>query len=225
MSCDLGENVTQLEYLPALTPGGTLRLDTLARIASVLRDGGLAVLPTETGYMLAAVATDVEAVTGVFTAKKRDLSHTMHVACASLSMAAHFADLTPMGVRLLGALTPGPCTVVAASTGLLPDRLVTMNGTVGIRIPDHPATLQVLAELGTPLTATSVNESGTAYRAPSRAMLAELAWPAGRTVCVVDAGDTSSHALASTLVLTTGVEPVILRQGPVTLSQIKDVLG
>ena len=217
--------MTQLEYLPAPTPAGTLRLAAVARIADVLRGGGLAVLPTETGYMLAAVATDVDAVTGVFTAKKRSLEHPMHVACASLSMAARYADMTPMGARLLGALTPGPCTVVAASTGRLPDRLVTMNGTVGIRIPDHPATLQVLAELGVPLTANSVKESGTAYRAPDRAMLAELAWPAGRTVCVVDAGDTASFGLASTLVLTTGAEPVILRQGPVTLETMRQVLA
>lgn len=219
------ENVTQLEYLPAPTPAGTLRLAALARIADVLCGGGLAVLPTETGYMLAAVATDVDAVTGIFTAKRRSLDHPMHVACASLSMASRYADLTPMGARLLGALTPGPCTVVAASTGLLPDRLVTVNGTVGIRIPDHPATLQVVAEVGTPLTATSVNESGTAYRAPDRAMLSELAWPAGRTVCVVDAGDTTTYALASTLVLTTGDEPVILRQGPVTLETMHQVLA
>lgn len=217
--------MTQLEYLPALTPAGTLRLGALARIADVLRGGGLAVLPTETGYMLAAAATDIDAVTGVFAAKKRSLDHPMHVACASLSMAARYAELTPMGTRLLGALTPGPCTVVAASTGLLPDRLVTMNGTVGIRIPDHPATLAVLAEVGVPLTATSVNESGTAYRAPDRAMLSELAWPDGRTVCVVDAGDTAPHALASTLVLTTGEEPVILRQGPVTLETMRQVLA
>jgi L-threonylcarbamoyladenylate synthase len=217
-------NVAEFVYLAGLSPAGTLRLAALARIAAVLRSGGLAVLPTETGYMLAAVATNVDAVTDVFAAKRRSHANPVHVACASLSMAARYADLSPMGALLLGSLTPGPCTVVAAARSVLPDRLVTVSGTVGIRIPDHPATLQVLAEVDLPLTATSVNESGTAYRAPDAAVLAGLAWPAGQTVCVLDAGDTRPYSLASTLVRTTGAEPEILRAGPITIERIKQVL-
>jgi L-threonylcarbamoyladenylate synthase len=130
-----------------------------------------------------------------------------------------------MGALLLGALTPGPCTIVALKTPLLPDSLVSLNGTVGIRVPDHPATLQVIAEVDAPLTATSVNESGTAYRAPDEAVLAGLAWPVGQTVCVLDAGDTTPYSSASTLVRTTGAEPEILRAGPITAEQIKRVLA
>jgi L-threonylcarbamoyladenylate synthase len=217
--------VTEFVYLDGLTQSGTLRLAALARIASVLRSGGLAVLPTETGYMLAAVATDENAVTSVFTAKKRNPANPVHVACSSLAMAARYARLTPMATRLLGELTPGPVTVVAAKTDLLPDRLVTINGTVGIRIPDHPAALSVIAEVGSPLTATSVNESGTAYRAPDAETLAGLAWPAEQTVCVLNAGDQTPYSLASTLVRTTGDTPEILRQGPITAEQIKQVLA
>lgn len=217
--------MAELEYLDDLSSSGTLRLGALDRVVSVLLGGGLAVLPTETGYMLAAVATDVAAVTRVFVAKGRSLDHPMHVACASLGMASRYASLTPMGVALLGALTPGPCTVVAAATSLLPDRLVTLNGTVGIRVPDHPATLQVVAAVDLPLTATSVNESGTAYRAPTPEVLAGLRWPGDQAVCVLDAGDTTPYGLASTLVLTTGGAPQILRQGPVTADQIERVLG
>ncbi len=217
-------NVTEFVYVDDVSPSGTLRLAALARIAGVLRHGGLAVLPTETGYMLAAVATNVDAVTDVFVTKRRSESNPVHVACASLSMAARYADLTPMAALLLGSLTPGPCTVVAAKTPLLPDRLVTVNETVGIRIPDHPATLQIIAEVDAPLTATSVNESGTAYRAPDRTVLAGLAWPADQTVCVLDVGDTTPYSLASTLVRTTGNEPEILRQGPITAERIQEVL-
>jgi len=217
--------VTKFVYLDGLTPAGTLRLAALARIASVLRSGGLAVLPTETGYMLAAVATNEAAVTSVFTAKKRSTANPVHVACSSLTMAGRYARLTPMATRLLGELTPGPVTVVAEKTTLLPDRLVTINGTVGIRIPDHPAALAVIAEVGEPLTATSVNESGTPYRAPDAETLAGLAWPAEQTVCVLNAGDQTPYSLASTLVRTTGDTPEILRQGPITAEQIKEVLA
>lgn len=208
-----------------ISTSGTLRLADVATIADVLTAGGLAVLPTETGYMLAAVATDVPAVARAFAAKKRDTANPMHVACSSLAMAARYAKLTPDATAIVGALTPGPVTVVVEQTDLLPDRLVTLNGTVGIRVPDHPATLQVIAEVGAPLTASSVNESGTAYQAPDEATLAAMAWPADRPVCVVEAGDATRYQQPSTLVRLTGATPEILRQGPIDEATIKAAIN
>src|SRR5215469_784279 len=139
-----------------------LTLSEVARIAGSLRSGSLAVLPTETGYMLAALANSMPAIERAFAVKQRDPAQVMHVACASVAMAASVGKLTPAALRLLGAFTPGPLSVIVAKTAALPDRLVTVNGTVGIRVPDHPATLQVIAEVGVPLTATSLNVSGAA---------------------------------------------------------------
>lgn len=210
--------------LGPLSPSGTLRLADLHTAVAVLRAGGLAVLPTETGYLLAAVATDLAAVERAFAAKKRSHANPMHVACASLSMAARFADLTPAAVSVLGALTPGPVTAVVRQSDLLPDRLVTVDGTVGIRVPDHPATLQVIAELGVPVTASSVNESGKAYAEPDAETLASLAWPADHPVCVLLAGDATRYGAPSTLVRLTGDSPEILRQGPIDEAAIKAAL-
>ena len=211
--------------LGPLSPAGTLRLADVRTAADMLRAGGLAVLPTETGYLLAAVATDVAAVERAFAAKKRSEANPMHVACASLSMAARFADLTPAAQSVLGTLTPGPVTVVVRQSALLPDRLVTVNGTVGVRVPDHPATLQVIAELGVPVTASSVNESGTAYAEPTAQTLESLAWPAGHPVCVLLAGDATRYGAPSTLVRLTGDSPEILRQGPIDETAIKAAIS
>jgi L-threonylcarbamoyladenylate synthase len=215
--------VTEFAFLSS-RPSGTLRLADVRLVADVLRKGGLAVLPTETGHMLAAVATDLDAVESAFAAKKRDRAKAMHVACSSLSMAERFALLTPSAVRVLGALTPGPVTVVVRQSALLPDRLVTLDGTVGIRVPDHPATLQVIAEIGAPLTATSLNESGSASVGPDQATLSALAWPDGHIVHVVDADAVPAHSAASTLVrLIDDVE--VLRAGPVDANAIRAVLA
>jgi L-threonylcarbamoyladenylate synthase len=214
--------VTEFAFLSS-SSSGTLRLADARRVADVLRHGGLAVLPTETGHMLAAVATDPDAVERAFAAKKRDRAKAMHVACSSLSMAERFAALTPSAVRVLGALTPGPVTVVVRQTALLPDRLVTLDGTVGIRVPDHPATLQVIAEVGSPLTATSLNESGTASVGPDQATLSALAWPDGLVVHVVDADAVPTYSAASTLVRLTG-DVEVLRAGPIDSDAIRAVL-
>jgi len=128
-------------------------------------------------------------------------------------------------VRVLGALTPGPVTVVVQRSSLLPDRLVTLDGTVGIRVPDHPATLQVIAEVGEPLTATSLNESGAAYTAPDQTTLDRLDWPAEHVVYVINGMDTASYPLPSTLVRMTSSGPEILRPGPISKETILNALN
>lgn len=216
--------MTSFEYLP-LTGNKQLRFGDAARIVSLLDGGGLAVLPTETGYMIAADATNVEAVTKVFTTKGRSFANPMHVACGSLAMAGRYAQLTPAAVRIMGAFTPGPLTMVLPKTPLLPDTLVTKDGTVGIRVPDHPATLQVVELLGRPVTATSLNRSGEESAPLERPYLETLGWPAAEpAVAVVEDKTSITESRPSTLATLVDGDPVILRDGPVTRADVERVL-
>jgi len=190
-------------------------------IADSLQRGGLAVLPTETGYMLAAMATSPMGVDRAFAVKGRAASNVVHVACASLRMAREVGVLTPRALRILGGLTPGPVTVIVEKTPLLPDRLVTLNGTVGIRVPEHPATLQVIGEVGAPLTATSLNASGAEPTVIADMDLGLLNWPQGETVYVIKDDDAIAYTMPSTLVRVLGGELEILRPGPVSEQEIR----
>jgi L-threonylcarbamoyladenylate synthase len=215
--------MAQFIFLRPRSESGTLRLVDVAAIADNLRKGGLAVLPTETGYLLAALATSESALISAFAVKARDHSQVMHVACASISMIETVGVLTPTATRLLGEFTPGPLSVIINKTALLPDRLVTMNGTVGIRVPDNMATLQVVAELGEPLTATSLNRSGEPSTPIDEAGLSQLTWPDGVVHVVVDP-TAIRYDTASALVRVTGEEPEVLRAGPIDENQIRAAL-
>jgi L-threonylcarbamoyladenylate synthase len=214
--------MTEFEFVRPHSRSGLITLSEVARIADSLRQGSLAVLPTETGYMLAALATSIPAVERAFAVKSRDQAQVMHVACASVEMAAAAGDLTPRALRLLGAFTPGPVSVVVAKTALLPDRLVAMNGTVGIRIPDHPATLQVIRAVAGPLTATSLNVSGSAPVPVRKLELETMNWPAGETVFIIEDDDSISYHTGSTLVRLTGGDIEILRAGPIGERDIRE---
>jgi L-threonylcarbamoyladenylate synthase len=123
----------------------------------------------------------------------------------------------------MGVFTPGPLTVVVPQTDALPRTLVTLDGTVGLRVPDHPATLQVVAAAGFPVTATSLNRSGEESRPVSQAVLDSLDWGDLAEVPVVADETSIRHTSASTLVrLTDGVE--VLRQGPVTADEVRAAL-
>jgi L-threonylcarbamoyladenylate synthase len=217
--------MTQFEFIRPHSASGLLTLSDVARISDRLRRGSLAVLPTETGYMLAAVATSLPAVERAFAVKARDPAHIMHVACASVEMAATIGTLTPLAMRLLGAFTPGPLSVIVSKTPVLPDRLVTINGTVGIRVPDHPATLQIIREVSAPLTATSLNVSGSAPVPVRKLDLDTLSWPADHTICIVEDDDAIRFGTGSTLVRLTGPDIEILRPGPVSESDLREAAG
>lgn len=215
--------MSRFRYLTPLSPSGLLSLADVELVAGSLRAGGLAVLPTETGYMLASDATSLDAVRAAFALKGRDRGNPMHVACASLAMARRYAVLDAAAERLMGAFTPGPLTLVLPKTDALADELVSLRGTVGIRVPDCAATLQVIAALERPLTATSLNRSGQEYAPVTPEGLAEFDWPGGEAdapVYVVRHDGALRYERASTLLRVTGPRPEVLRAGPVTEADI-----
>lgn len=217
--------MTEFVYVKPHSRSGTLAWSEVAKIADSLKQGALAVLPTETGYMLAALATSADAVRNAFAVKGRAESAVMHVACASLEMAGTVGILTERASRLLGQLTPGPVSVIVKSTGLLSDSesMVTLNGTVGLRIPDHAGTLQVINAVGLPLTATSLNSSGSRLASVDESVLRTLDWPEHDVVYVVRDDDAIAYSAASTLVRVSNNSIEILREGPISESEIRRV--
>jgi L-threonylcarbamoyladenylate synthase len=83
--------------------------------------------------------------------------------------------------------------------------------------------LQVISEVGAPLTATSLNVSGAAPALVSELELESLNWPAGQTVHVVADDDAISYQTGSTLVRVTGPDVEVLRTGPISESQLREV--
>ena len=175
--------MTRFVYVTPRSSRGTLALSDVARIADSLKRGSLAVLPTETGYMLAAIATSEDAVKRAFAVKERATSAVMHIACSSLDMA----------------------------------------GTVGIRVPDYPGTLQVINAVGSPLTATSLNSSGSKLPTVDERSLLTLNWPEDEVVYVVRDDDAITYGSASTLARISGESIEVLRPGPISESAIREV--
>lgn len=123
--------------------------------AEVLRGGKVALIPTETVVGLIAGDTGLHRIWEI---KGRDPDKPVALLCASAEEAFALTGEVPLLARKLAALYwPGPLTLVLASAD---------GGTVGLRVPDHPAVRDLLTAYGGPLYATSANLSGkTAPRA------------------------------------------------------------
>lgn len=194
----------------------------LDRAASILRDGGLVALPTETVYGLGANALDRPAVERIFAAKGRPAWDPVIVHIASMAMLESLVSEPPEGAEaLMKAFWPGPLTLLLPRSPLIPDVVTAGRPLVGIRMPAHPVALELIRRAGVPVAAPSANLF--AHISPTTAdhVLKDLD---GRIDAVLDAGPTA-HGVEST-VLDPGASPmVIYRPGAITMDQIRAVAG
>lgn len=131
--------------------------------AATLLAGGLVAMPTETVYGLAADATNDHAVAKIFDVKGRPQFNPLIVHVASIHMAAHFAEISPLANKLATLFWPGPLTLVLPRRANCDLSLLVSAGlqTVALRSPAHPAARQLIAATNRPLAAPSANLSGT----------------------------------------------------------------
>lgn len=183
----------------------------IERAAKALLGGGLVVLPTETVYGLAALASDPVATRALFARKGRGADVPLAVLCADAGQALALAadDVAPLAVELAAAHWPGPLTMVLGRRAGLGWSLGEPTDTIGLRCPDHDVVRALAARVG-PLATTSANRHGM----PTPSSAVEAAGQLlGDVDLVLDGGKLSGAP--STVVDLTGTEPRVLRQGPV----------
>ena len=183
----------------------------------LLRAGDLVAFPTDTVYGLGAMLMIPSAIEQLYAVKGRDAAKAIAVLLGDEAALLQVAGaLSGLAARLAERFWPGPLTLVVPAHPALPANLSSQL-TVGVRMPDHPVALALLRRTG-PLAVTSANRSGQPSARTAEEVYAQLN---GRIPLILDGGETPG-GLPSTVVDCTGSEPLILRQGPITLEQLFD---
>ena len=140
------------------------------RVVDALRDGKLVVLPTETVYGLAALASNAAAVERLIAAKGRPAGRPLALAISGVDALERCAPGVPtLAKRLARRLWPGPLTLVldatdpASELARLPEtskKAILPEGKAGFRVPRNAFVLKALEALGEPIVLTSANLSG-----------------------------------------------------------------
>jgi L-threonylcarbamoyladenylate synthase len=194
--------------------------------ARALRNGHLAVLPTETVYGLGARALDPRAVARVYAVKGRPADHPLIVHLPAQSTMDGWArDVPAYARRLAEAFWPGPLTLVMQRGERAGRHLTGGADTVGLRVPDHPLTLAVLDELADGVAAPSANLFGRVSPTTAQHVLAELG---GRLLAGNDAvldGGACRVGVESTIVDATGAAPRMLRPGVIGATEVVEAGG
>jgi len=191
-------------------------------VSELLRGGGVAALPTETVYGLAANAFDPKAVERIFSLKGRPPSNPVIVHIAGFGMAHECVSSWPNAAeKLAEAFWPGPLTMVLPRSGKIPDVVTAGGETVGIRWPRHPFIEAVIQTCGFPLAAPSANLSNAVSPTHPDHVLKSL----GKTIPVIVDGGQSQVGIESTVLDLTVNPPRLLRPGTIRLDSLVAVVG
>lgn len=187
--------------------------------AAAVERGRLIVVPTDTVYGIAARLDRPAGLAAIFEAKARPPGMALPVLVSGLDQARALALLDGRAEALAGAFWPGALTIVLARTASLTATIGGDGTSVGLRVPHHPAVALLLAETG-PLATSSANTSGR----PTPETIEEIQATFGDTVAVYLDGGPAQAGPPSTVVRLTGPEPVLLREGAVSFTEILQVL-
>ena len=129
----------------------------IRQAAELIRDGSLIVYPTDSGYAFGWHIGNRDAAERLQRIRQTGKDHNFTLVCRDLSEIATYARIENSTYRLLRAHTPGAYTFILRATREVPRRLQNpKQQTVGIRVPDHPVPLALLAELGEPLMSSTL---------------------------------------------------------------------
>ena len=202
----------------------------VTKALEAITTGHLCAIPTETVYGLAADADNPQAVARVFESKNRPTDHPLIVHVKDLQTAQTWLnDLPDWAIKLAEEFWPGPLTLVGKKTDHVSLLVTGGQDTVAVRVPAHPLTQELLAQLAkhnvTGLVAPSANRFGHVSPTTAQHVLDDLGPYLMTNKDVILDGGKCQVGLESTIVLTTGSYPVILRPGAITQSDIEKVTG
>ncbi len=192
---------------------------TIEELTTILRDGGVIAMPTETAYGLVADATNARAVDRVYAIKQRDASNPLPVVCASRHQVHDFFDSTAQEMALGMLHWPGAVSLVLQTSHEL-FRVgdgVTVNPhdtSVAVRVTSHRLLQQLAAQLEVPLVATSANISNQPTPYSSVDVVTQFGTQQHQPDLVLDSGNID-RVLPSTIIHVQDTEVVVLRRGPV----------
>ena len=196
------------------------REGVIERAATVLRDGGVVALPTETLYGLAVDGLNPEALARINELKNKADDSPVLLLLAETDQVEAVSDRVPeLFRRLAQRFWPGPLTLVVPARPDLPVQL-SQGGTVAVRVPGLALPRRLARDLGRPISGVSANLNG---QPPCRRAADVARTFAGSIEMILDGGLTSGGAPSTILDVSTP-KPRLVRQGILPLSALRPFL-
>jgi len=187
----------------------------------ILKDGGLVAFPTETVYGLGANGLDPDAVRSIYAAKGRPSDNPLILHISKPEDAFRLWETVPKCAPvLMETFWPGPLTIIAPRSRIVPDAATGGLNTVAVRLPANETAQALIREAGVPIAAPSANLSGKPSPTTANHVFQDMN---GRIPLILDGGP-CRYGVESTVLSLVDV-PTILRPGAITREMLEAVIG
>lgn len=190
----------------------------IAQTTSVIQQGGVIAVPTDTCYGLSADVYNKKAVQRVFDIKQRYYRKPISIMVSDVDMMRPIAEINKTVEDLAKKYLPGRLTIVVPALSGITFQPGVINETIGFRIPDSPVNLAIVESYGKPLTTTSANISGQENSYSLQNLLQQFEGKKYQPDLILDGGDLS-HNKPSTVIQVKGEEVFLLRQGDLVVEE------
>jgi len=202
---------TRVVILPSSAP------NAIEWAAERITTGGVIALPTDTVYGIAASLSHPEALDRLFAIKERPTERTIPILVSSTNQLEHLTrELDPDVALLLRRYWPGPLTVVIPAREGMPEQVLGPGRTVGVRMPNHPLAIEVIAKAGGAIACTSANRFGE----PPARSAQEVASTIGPRLDLILDGGLAPGGVPSSVVAFEGDEIKVLREGAIAAEHL-----
>jgi len=136
--------------------------EDLNQSLETLKSGGLILYPTDTIWGIGCDATNPAAVEKIFALKGIDKGKSMIILLGNDNQLQSYVSEVPEVAYELLEATDKPLTIIYSKAKNLASNVVAEDGSIGIRIVNHPFCEQLLQRFRKPIVSTSANISGDA---------------------------------------------------------------
>ncbi len=138
----------------------TPELRKIDKVVDALKQGAVALYPTDTGFSLGCALGNKEGISRIRRIRNLPDTSFLTFLCASLSNISEFAKVSNKAYRTIKALIPGPFTFILPASKNVPRYAQNpKRKTAGIRVPDHVLSQLLLMKLGSPIISISAKKS------------------------------------------------------------------
>lgn len=209
--------------------------ENLRLCADALARGELVAIPTETVYGLAGNALQEQSLAQIFAVKERPTFDPLIVHVAPSTAPAlewltscPWIDTSRMDratlewtATLIERFWPGPLTLVLPKSRKVPDLVTSGLDSVGLRMPAHPVTQELLKLCEFPLAAPSANRFGRISPTRPEHVVDELG---DRISWILDGGACAVGVESTVLLPESQTLARVLRPGGVSVEQLRQAL-
>lgn len=196
--------------------------DELNEIVNILKCNGVVILPTETVYGIVGNALSNGVIDRIYKAKNRPREKAINIMLGRKNDIEKYAVIeNDLERKIIDKCMPGPITLILKKKEVNFGKGFTQSdNTIGIRIPDNKIMNAILEQIDFPIIAPSANITGMASGIDAKEIAKDFE---GKVDAIIDGGKTKI-GIASTIIKIENNDIRILREGKVTLEELKQLL-